>query len=262
MRLIDADLLIKELKKEEDEYKAKIFENENDDPFSDGVLSALFSVSKIINSHPTCNNPFPCKVGGSENNLNEAIEHARKVAKEKYAEGMLCHANPSDDKLDSCIECAKEHEQLADWLKELKQRNLVKGENATMDRKETTKFLSKLLISNQFDGRGKYWASEVSIDYGTSNVKRVDFMQFEPEGVIYQSDIEKGIFTCYEVKSCREDVFSGNGLNFIGEKNYIVTTMECYKAIRPDIRSGKLLEHIKECCPEASANFGILVPVP
>lgn len=131
-----------------------------------------------------------------------------------------------------------------------------------MDRKETTKFLSDLLISNRLSDRGKYWASEVSIDYGTSNVKRVDFIQFEPKGVIYQSDIEKGIFTCYEVKSCREDVYSGNGLNFIGEKNYIVTTMECYKAIQPDMRSGKLWSHIRECCPESSAHFGIMVPVP
>lgn len=133
-----------------------------------------------------------------------------------------------------------------------------------MNRKDTTKFLSQLLISNRLSGRGKYWASEVSIDYGTSNVKRIDFMQFEPKGVIYQSDIEKGIFTCYEVKSCREDVFSGNGLNFIGEKNYIVTTMECYKAIQPDMRSGKLWEHIMECCPEVGyhPHFGIIVPVP
>lgn len=131
-----------------------------------------------------------------------------------------------------------------------------------MDRKETTKFLSDLLISNRLAGRGKYYASEVSIDYGTSNVKRIDFLQFEPKGVIYQSDIEKGTFTCYEVKSCKEDVYSGNGLNFIGEKNYIVTTMECYKAIQPDMRSGKLWNHIKECCPEASGHFGVIVPVP
>ena len=107
-----------------------------------------------------------------------------------------------------------------------------------MDRKETTKFLSDLLISNRLTGQGKYYAREVSIDYGTSNVKRVDFMQFEPAGVIYQSDIEKGIFTCYEVKSCKEDVYSGNGLNFIGEKNYIVTTMQCYKDLQEDMRSG------------------------
>ena len=131
-----------------------------------------------------------------------------------------------------------------------------------MNRKETTAFLSDLLISDRLAKRGKYYAREVSIDYGTTNVKRVDFMQFEPKGVIYQSDIEKGIFTCYEVKSCKEDVFSGNGLNFIGEKNYIVTTMECYKDIQPDMRSGRLWNHIQECCPEASAHFGIMVPVP
>ena len=131
-----------------------------------------------------------------------------------------------------------------------------------MNRKETTEFLSNLLISNRLSGRGKYYAREVSIDYGTSNVKRIDFLQFEPKGVIYQSDIEKGIFTCYEVKSCKEDVYSGNGLNFIGEKNYMVTTMECYKAIQPDMRSGKLWNHIRECCPEASGHFGIIVPVP
>ena len=93
-------------------------------------------------------------------------------------------------------------------------------------------------------------------------MKRVDFMQFEPAGVVYQSDIEKGIFTCYEVKSCKEDVYSGNGLNFLGEKNYIVTTMECYKEIQPDMRSGKLWNHIRECCPESSAHFGFLVSVP
>ena len=131
-----------------------------------------------------------------------------------------------------------------------------------MNRKDTTKFLSDLLISNRLSGYGKYYASEVSIDYGTTNVKRVDFMQFEPAGVVYQSDIEKGIFTCYEVKSCKEDVYSGNGLNFLGEKNYIVTTMECYKEIQPDMRSGKLWNHIRECCPESSAHFGFLVPVP
>lgn len=131
-----------------------------------------------------------------------------------------------------------------------------------MNRKETTKFLSDLLISNRLSGYGKYYAKEVSIDYGTVNVKRVDFMQFEPAGVVYQSDIEKGIFTCYEVKSCKEDVYSGNGLNFLGEKNYIVTTMECYKTLQPDMRSGKLLKHIHECCPESSAHFGFLVPVP
>ena len=87
-------------------------------------------------------------------------------------------------------------------------------------------------------------------------------MQFEPAGVTSVSGIEKGIFTCYEVKSCKADVYSGNGLNFVGEKNYIVTTMECYKNILQDINSGKLANHIKSCFTGNSATFGIMVAVP
>lgn len=87
-----------------------------------------------------------------------------------------------------------------------------------MDRKETTEFLGKLLKKEKFSGMGKYWASEVSIDYGTTDVKRVDFMQFEPIGVCGISAIEKGSFTCYEIKSCKADFKSGFGQNFIAEK--------------------------------------------
>ena len=83
-----------------------------------------------------------------------------------------------------------------------------------MDRKETTQFLSDLLVRDRLSGRGKYYAKEVSIDYGTADVKRVDFMQFEPEGVVSISEIEKGIFTCYEIKSCKADFNSGFGKNF------------------------------------------------
>lgn len=131
-----------------------------------------------------------------------------------------------------------------------------------MNRKETTAFLGKLLEYDKLGGPGRHWAKEVSIDYGTTDVKRVDYMQFEPAGASAASDIEKGIFTCYEIKSCKEDVFSGNGLNFIGEKNYIVTTMECYKSILDEIRSGKLDEHIKECSPNSSHYYGIMVAIP
>ena len=52
--------------------------------------------------------------------IDEAIAHAREKAEEMYLQGMLCHANPNDDELDGCIECAREHEQLAEWLEELK----------------------------------------------------------------------------------------------------------------------------------------------
>lgn len=115
-----------------------------------------------------------------------------------------------------------------------------------MNRKETTEFLGKLLKREKFLGIGKYWASEVSIDYGTTDVKRVDFMQFEPSGVVGISGIEKGIFICYEIKSCKADFKSGFGRNFIGEKNYFVMPMTTYKEVMHDIPH----------------NIGVLVPIP
>lgn len=53
--------------------------------------------------------------------IDEAIAHVREVAEEKYNEGFLCHANPDDGKLDKCVKCAQEHEQLAEWLTQLKE---------------------------------------------------------------------------------------------------------------------------------------------
>jgi len=130
-----------------------------------------------------------------------------------------------------------------------------------MKRKETTKLLTEILIQDRLSDR-KYYAKEVTLDYGTNHTKRIDVMQFVPAGVVYASDIEKGIFICYEVKSCREDVYSGNGLNFFGEKNYIVTTMDTYKRLQDDYREGVLGRYIRENYPESSSCYGFVVPVP
>lgn len=131
-------------------------------------------------------------------------------------------------------------------------------------RAETTEFLETLLVGSRLSGMGKYWASEVSIDAFTTTGKggRVDFMQFEPPNQCSVSSLEKGIFICYEIKSCKEDVYSGNGLNFYGEKNYIVTTMQCYKDIIPDLQDGTFDKHLKKTNPDSSMNFGIMVAVP
>lgn len=131
-----------------------------------------------------------------------------------------------------------------------------------MTRTETTEFLGELLVATRLGGAGSHWASEVSIDPWTSNAKRVDYMQFCPASQCSVSGIEKGIFTCYEIKSCKEDVYSGNGLNFLGEKNYIVTTMECYKDILPDFRSGRFANFMAEKHPDSSAYFGVIVAIP
>ena len=116
-----------------------------------------------------------------------------------------------------------------------------------MDRKSITKFLGNLLIENRLTGTlGKYWASEVSLDYGTTHVRRVDFMQFCPENQVDISGIEKGIFICYEVKSCKADFNSGFGQNFVGEKNYFVMPMSLYKELEKELPHG----------------VGVLVPIP
>lgn len=131
-----------------------------------------------------------------------------------------------------------------------------------MTRTETTKFLGKLLTDTRLGGAGSHWAREVSIDPWTPKARRVDYMEFSPANQCSVSGIEKGIFTCYEIKSCKEDVFSGNGLNFLGEKNYIVTTMDCYKNIQEDLRNGKLAKHIRECSPNSSLYYGIMIAIP
>lgn len=51
--------------------------------------------------------------------LDEAIKHCEEKAKEKRKDyEQACAYNiPSE----GCLECAREHEQLAEWLKELKE---------------------------------------------------------------------------------------------------------------------------------------------
>lgn len=115
-----------------------------------------------------------------------------------------------------------------------------------MTRKETTKFLSDLLIKDRLNKRSVYWASEVTLNYGSADVKRVDFMQFKPVNTMSASGIEKGEFICYEVKSCIEDYKSGHGQNFIGEKNYFVMPMSLYKSVVNAL----------------AYNIGVMVPVP
>ena len=109
-----------------------------------------------------------------------------------------------------------------------------------MNRKEITRFLSELLVKKRLSGMGKYYASEVTMDWYigkiTHTMRRVDFIQFVPKNQTV-SGIEHGDFYFYEVKSCKEDYNSGNGLTFEGDKNYIITTAETYKKIIKDVSS-------------------------
>lgn len=119
-----------------------------------------------------------------------------------------------------------------------------------MNRKEITEWLRKLLIENKLQGFGKHYSSEVTFDYGTKKVRRIDFLLFEPLNQMCIDSIEKGTFTVFEIKSCKADFKSGYGRNFIAEKNYYVMTMETYKSL--------LYKEIAELPPEV----GVYVAIP
>lgn len=123
--------------------------------------------------------------------------------------------------------------------------------NKKISRKETTQFLSDLLISDRLTGMGKHYAREVTLGYGLGKgkEKRVDFIQFCPKNTYSNGGIEKGEFIFYEVKSCKADLNSGNGLNFDGERNYLVMTMDTYKECLKDIEKLPYYIGVLATCP-------------
>ena len=66
-----------------------------------------------------------------------------------------------------------------------------------MKRKEKTELLRSLLKTKLNSKRGVHSAAEVSLDYGTKNVKRVDFVSFEPRDQVSIAGLEAGTFTFY-----------------------------------------------------------------
>ena len=132
------------------------------------------------------------------------------------------------------------------------------------DRKTTTELLGEILKRTRLTGLGKYAASEVTLDYGSSNQKRVDFVQFKPTQTFTVSGIEQGSFIFYEVKSCKEDIYSGNGLNFYGDQNYLVMDMKTWKLFMDDFsnRSREFLNWYQENNPDGMRNIGVMVAKP
>lgn len=52
--------------------------------------------------------------------IDEAITHAREVAKRNREQWKNCPADRRDIEHQTCEQCAEEHEQIANWLEELK----------------------------------------------------------------------------------------------------------------------------------------------
>ena len=101
-----------------------------------------------------------------------------------------------------------------------------------MSRSEITKRISTALehYLNPYGDPRIYVAKEVTFDYGSENTVRVDYMLFRPENNT-PGGIEQGLFYCYEVKSCKEDLLSGHGTNFLGDFNYLVMDKGMYEKL-------------------------------
>lgn len=94
-------------------------------------------------------------------NLDEAIKHCEEKAKVLRKEADYCEERSTSD---DCLECAKEHEQLAEWLKELK--SFKEGQNSkwipityrTMTEEEEKEFCVELGIK---EGSLEDWEKRV-----------------------------------------------------------------------------------------------------
>ena len=53
--------------------------------------------------------------------IDEVIAHAREVAKRNREQWKNCPADRRDIEHQTCEQCAEEHEQIAEWLEELKE---------------------------------------------------------------------------------------------------------------------------------------------
>ena len=90
--------------------------------------------------------------------LNEAIAHARKVAENNIRDSKYTKISNNKQMNDKyvlgCIECAKEHEQLAEWLEELKayRASVFSGEmTQTMLKEEYCKAVDDFLEKIQWE---------------------------------------------------------------------------------------------------------------
>ena len=113
--------------------------------------------------------------------IDEAIAHARQVAKNQRKDYDNCKTkleygckDCADYYSKPCKECANEHEQLADWLEELKRRREYDGEiigsgalnnaynqgyNKAID--DFVKEICKMIVQSENNDNYKFYAVEI-----------------------------------------------------------------------------------------------------
>lgn len=83
--------------------------------------------------------------------IDEAIAHAREVAKRRMAEYENHYDKDAHYYPTQCKKCAEEHIQLAEWLEELKQYRVIGTPEECMRNKDFLDFLSDKMNPNDFE---------------------------------------------------------------------------------------------------------------
>ena len=95
-------------------------------------------------------------------NLTEAISHAREVAEKQRGYTKALGPNPvtgaAKNYINLCLECAAEHDQLADWLTELQERREADRWNVIRTEEDLPKESDWYLVTRIFNSR-KYVAT-------------------------------------------------------------------------------------------------------
>jgi len=105
-----------------------------------------------------------------------------------------------------------------------------------MDRDEITKLLSELLVRDVL--YRCLWVRDVRYRKLDGSGGHVDFMSFKTAEQVdgtSEAIVQGGSFTCYEVRSCMQDLVGGNGLNLVGDWNCLVMPMKLYKKVKKDL---------------------------
>lgn len=109
--------------------------------------------------------------------LDETIQGLEARAKELCLEGILCHANLDDGKLNETIQAARDCEQLVEWLKEL---SLLRSNIEKVDKRINEELELATKAKNSYVGT-KFNATQfdraVGYELGLSNA--IEFMREE-----------------------------------------------------------------------------------
>ena len=102
-------------------------------------------------------------------NLEEAIAHAKEVAENWKSQLVNC---VSDEGRNKCLECAKDHELLAEWLTELQERREADRWNIIETEEDNPKaggfYLTTAEMLSELEGKMKYITAEnyFTLDFG------------------------------------------------------------------------------------------------